>query len=732
MRRSIRVMSPLLASQIAAGEVVERPSSVVKEAVENALDAGATQVTVELEQGGLELIRVTDNGGGIPETELALALTPHATSKLREVTDLDGIGTMGFRGEALAAIASVGRVTLRSRTSDQPGAAEISGEGDVLGPVRPASGPVGTMLTVRTLFFNTPARRNFLRSPATEQGRCVDVVRTIATAHPGVGFAVICDSRRVLDLPAGQTARQRAVSVLGPEIEPELLEAHHDPLNQSPGGMLLNANAAALSVPRHPVTLWGLVGTPALARATTAAQFVFVNGRPVRDRVIQHALKEAYRGLIEPSRHPTAVLMIELDPRAVDVNVHPAKAEVRFRESSSVHSAVLRSIRAALSRADLTPPVGSGGVGGGADAGVGPRLSGFTATRESIFPSASGPASGSPSGPGPSAVPGAIEPRAWGAPAATYQRLDASFAGSSGGGVRARVVDAGALARWMAQQRPGSAGMASVEDIRQAVSAPSGGAGHERSDPAVSPSGSGPPDTDPVHAGHGSESLSVLPPALNPALQVFDSFLITQDEQGVVIIDQHALHERVMFEKILARVMRGDLESQRLLVPIAVPASPRQIEALERLRDPERGGFMARLGIEAAPSGPASVNISSFTTLLFDRGVDPGEFLLELLDKAADQDWGGSVPLAHRSVPEDSNAADTPDRSGVIEAALHEVLDMMACKAAVKAGDRLSDAELAELLALRERVERSSNCPHGRPTSIRMSVGELYRRFGRT
>jgi DNA mismatch repair protein MutL len=706
-------MSPLLASQIAAGEVVERPASVVKEAVENALDAGATQITVELEQGGLELIRVTDNGAGIPESELALALTPHATSKLREVSDLDGIATMGFRGEALAAITSVGRVTLRSRTADQPGAAEITGEGDVIGPVRPAPGPVGTMLTVRTLFFNTPARRNFLRSPATEQGRCVDVVRTLATAHPGVGFAMICDARRVLDFPAGQSARQRAVSVLGSELEPELLEVHHDPFDHLPGSVPPSPGGVAGSaVPRHPVTLWGLVGTPALARASAAAQFIFVNGRPVRDRVIQHALKEAYRGLIEPSRHPTAVLMIDLDPRGVDVNVHPAKAEVRFRDSSSVHSAVLRSIRAALSRADLTPTMEAAGA-------VGSWPAGFVPTRESILPS---------SGVDPITSAGAHEPRGWVTPSAPFPRHEAAVAGPRSA-ARARVVDAGALVRWVAQQRSGAGGLARVDEIRQAMSAAPGAAVPGRADPAAGARAS---DLGGTAADRGSDIAETLPPALNPALQVFDSFLITQDEQGVVIIDQHALHERVMFEKLLERVTRGDLESQRLLVPIAVPASPRQIEALERLRDPERGGLLARLGIEAAPSGPGSVNITAFTTLLFDRGVDPGEFLVELLDKASDQDWGGSVPLTRQSAPQAPVAGGSTDRGGVIEAALHEVLDMMACKAAVKAGDRLSDAELAELLALRERVERSSSCPHGRPTSIRMSVAELYRRFGRT
>ncbi|MCW5766849.1 MAG: ATP-binding protein, partial [Phycisphaeraceae bacterium] len=226
--RPIRVLPPLVAGQIAAGEVVERPASVVKELVDNALDAGARRIAVELEQGGVELIRIADDGDGIPADQLHLALAPHATSKITSADDLDRIATMGFRGEALASITSVARVTIRSRWREQPAAAEISAEGDTVGPARPAAGPVGTTVTVRNLFFNTPARRKFLRTPATEQGRCADAVRSLALAHPAVAFTLTCDGRRTLDLPADQSPRRRALDILGPELADQLLEIHGD------------------------------------------------------------------------------------------------------------------------------------------------------------------------------------------------------------------------------------------------------------------------------------------------------------------------------------------------------------------------------------------------------------------------------------------------------------------------------------------------------------------------
>ncbi|MCA3003729.1 MAG: DNA mismatch repair endonuclease MutL [Planctomycetaceae bacterium] len=668
-RRPIRVMPPLLANQIAAGEVVERAASVVKELVENSLDAGATRITVELEHGGIELVRISDDGVGIPEAELALALAAHATSKLTSVEDLDRVGTMGFRGEALASITSVSRITIRSRTAQQPAAAEIAAEGDVLQPVRPASGPVGTSVTVRNLFFNTPARRKFLKTPATEQGRCLDVVRELALAHAHVGFKAITDGKVVLDLPPRHDPRQRCLAVLGEELESELLEVHADAID--------TANL---------LTLWGLIGKPSLARATGAAMHLFVNGRAVRDRVMQHAVREAFRGLIEPGRWPTAVLMIDIDPARVDVNVHPAKAEVRFRDSSAVHQALFRSVKKALQLADLTPTLGAPGgtgFGGGPSSVFGAR---------GILPAASPPRFGAP-------------------PAG----LSASSSDSPTQAAAPRVISAQAFADYFraAAADPGQ-GRLSFSGIRAAVS--------DIPLPSTAPTG---PLTAPPAAGTPLLPSAASPPLLadlapvSGALQIHNAFLITQDEHGVVIIDQHALHERVMFEKLLARVSRAALESQPLLTPVIVKADARQIEALDGLRD-----LFARIGITAEQFSPQAVAIRAFPTFLFERNVEPGGFLSELLEKAAAEQLGVNPAVNPNLGPANADQATT-------EEALRDVLDMMACKAAVKAGDRLTDLELAELLAMRESIERASNCPHGRPTSIRLTIRDLERLFGR-
>lgn len=641
----IRVLPTLVANQIAAGEVVERPASVVKELVENALDAGAGRVTIELEQGGIELVRVTDDGGGIPQQDLPLSIAPHATSKIADAADLDRIGTLGFRGEALASIASVSRMLIRSRTRDDIGASEIEVEGDRVGAVRPASGPVGTSVGVRNLFFNTPARRKFLRTIPTEQERCVDVVKQLALAHPAAAFTCICDGRKSLDVPPDQTPRERALSVLGKELAPMLLDVGADAFDDSRG-----------------LTLWGLAGLPSIARGTSKHQYVFVNGRAVRDRTIQHAIAEAYRGLIEPSRYPTVVLMIEMSPSGVDVNVHPQKAEVRFRDSSMVHSAVLRSLREALRGADLTPALG--------------MLRPVT--------SAPGPWSGNPN-----------------AHARDLPGSGAEITPTSE--IKERIAQS--VSRFVESIRKPS----DVMDVQPAANLgtelqplpPAGGTvlnseASVRYEPRVIGT---PPPVAPV--------LAAPEPAAR-VLQVHKSYLVTQDEQGVVIIDQHALHERVMFEYLLARVAAGGLESQRLLAPVRVPSTRSQIEAL-----PGISQLLARLGIEAEPISPTEIGIHAFATFLFDRGVDPVDFMQALLEKAE------SGPLAIEL------------KSGG-ETAMRDVLDMMACKAAVKAGDRLTDTELAELVRMRVDVERSSNCPHGRPTSIRLTIRELEKLFGRT
>lgn len=650
--RPIRKLPALLVNQIAAGEVVERPASVVKELLDNALDAGATRITIELEQGGIELIRITDDGSGIPVEQLPLALAPHATSKVSTVDDLDRIATYGFRGEALASITSVARVSLRSRTASDTGASEIRAEGDRIEPVQPAAGAVGTCVAVRNLFFNTPARRKFLRTPPTEQGHCVDIASDLAVSHPAVGFSITCDGRRVLEVPPNQSPRERALAVLGKELEPELLEAHVDTFDDSRG-----------------LAMWGLVGRPALARATAKAMKVFLNGRPIRDRTLQHALREAYRGLIEPGRYPTAVLMLQMDPGAVDVNVHPQKTEVRFRDQSMVHSAVLRAVREALQRADLTPEFsrtgfGARGWGGGGGAG----LMGAGAANDPVRLAAAG-----------------------------------GVEGTDAAGRINRFVE------YFTRQVPGQANQRlSFDALRESLG---GAAAHETLPEGPPPnasigSGASGPVSDAAQGEtpqvEGQAGLAAPRPA-DRVLQVHNQYVVTEDEQGLVIVDQHALHERVMFEYLLARVGAGALESQRMLVPAVV-----QLPAARMARVDELRPLLERIGVSIEPIGPASVAVQSFPTFLFDKGVEPGEFLAEMLERAEAE---GFVP---------GN-----------EETLHEILDMMACKAAIKAGDRMSHAELIELIRLRDAVERSSNCPHGRPTSIRLSIRELDKRFGR-
>ncbi|MBX3402040.1 MAG: DNA mismatch repair endonuclease MutL [Phycisphaeraceae bacterium] len=647
--RPIRRLPALLVNQIAAGEVVERPASVVKELLDNALDAGANRITIELEQGGIELIRITDDGAGIATEQLPLALAPHATSKVSTVDDLDRIATYGFRGEALASITSVARVSLRSRTAADAGASEIRAEGDRVEPVQPAAGAVGTCVTVRNLFFNTPARRKFLRTPPTEQGHCVDIASDLAISHPAVGFTITCDGRRVLDVPAGQSPRERALAVLGKELEPELLEAHVDTFDDSRG-----------------VAMWGLVGRPALARATAKAMKIFLNGRPIRDKTLQHALREAYRGLIEPGRYPTAVLMLQMDPGAVDVNVHPQKTEVRFRDQSMVHSAVLRAVREALQRADLTPDFSRTGFGS-RGWGNGSGGAGFMGAGAGVDP-----------------VPLSPAPDAAG-------RIN-------------RFVE------YFTRQVPGRANeRLSFDALRQSLG---GAAAHEISPEAPFPGGSIDPSASDTASdaaqgetpqAEGQEGL-IAPRPAERVLQVHNQYVVTEDEQGLVIVDQHALHERVMFEYLSARLgAEGTLESQRMLVPAVVQLSAARMARVDELRP-----LLERIGVGIEPIGPASVAVQSFPTFLFDKGVEPGEFLAEMLERAEAEGFA-------------------PGR----EETLHEILDMMACKAAIKAGDRMSQAELVELIRLRDAVDRSSNCPHGRPTSIRLSIRELDKRFGR-
>ena len=486
---------------------------------------------------------------------------------------------MGFRGEALASIGAVSQSRLLSRARDDSIAYEIQNHGGQIDQPQAAAGNPGTVIEVRNLFFNTPARRKFLKGVATEFGHIRDALVRLAVPFPDVAFKLVHNGRTALDFPAA-SARQRWLAAWPEEFAQLCL---------------------TIDVQDAEISLLGLIGKPELAGPTPKQQFFFLNRRCIRDRFLQHALREAYRGLTEPGRNPAAILLLAMPPQDVDVNVHPTKTEVRFRDSSRIHGLVLSAVRERLLGSDLSPAA-------------------------------------QPNTPGQ--IPQRLEMR---------QRLAEFF------------------------RAPES----------QQAAAPS-------SMPQFSPSIQGAPLPSP------------LPGPVVPALQLHNSYLVAETDDGLIIIDQHALHERVMYEDLLARVAHGPLESQRLLIPATFPAAPRQMEILEQVQP-----LLLRLGIEASPVGPDGVAIHSFPSFL--HRLDPVDFLRELLERGEQE-----LLDLHQ------------------EEMLHEVLDMMACKAAIKAGDPLSAGEIEALLARRNLLDRPSNCPHGRPTTLRLTLHDLEKQFKRT
>ncbi|HEY1922008.1 MAG TPA: DNA mismatch repair endonuclease MutL [Tepidisphaeraceae bacterium] len=594
-RNPIRQLPAALVNRIAAGEVVERPASVVKELAENSIDAGATHITVEIEDGGRALIRIIDDGSGIPVSELPLAFASHATSKLQTDEDLFRIGTMGFRGEALASIGSVSQTRLLSRTADEANAYEIQNNGGQTSDPQAAAGNIGTIIEVRNLFFNTPARRKFLKTSGTEFGHISEAMLRLAIPHPQVSFQLTHNGRTVLELPAAE-ARSRWLAAW-PEDFADLY-------------LPLESRDAEIS-------LIGLIGLPELARPVAKNQFFFLNGRPIRDRFIQHAMREAYRGLTEPGRHPAAILLVTMPTQDVDVNVHPTKSEVRFRDSSRIHGLILSTVREKLLGSDLVPSA--------------------VPARQFFSPPANDP---------------------------SRQNL------------REQLADFFKSAPTGAPASP---------DISPATT-------------AAQPSAHLPPDI----ALTARPQISPIAELPVPAIQFHNSYLVAESDDGLIIIDQHALHERIMYEDLLARISRGPLESQRLLIPLTLPASERQQDLLEQIQP-----LLNRLGIEAAAMGPGVVGIHAFPSFL--HRLDPVDFLSELLERG------------------EQEALDLHQ-----EELLHKILDMMACKAAVKAGDPLTPGEIEALLARRHLIDRSSNCPHGRPTTLRLSLRDLEKQFKRT
>ncbi len=651
---NINILPTHLVNRIAAGEVIERPASVVKELVENAIDAGATSIDVTVEDGGRKLITVADNGCGMGESDAAKAFLPHATSKIATDDDLFNIHTMGFRGEALASIASISHTRLRTRRAEDEAGWEVTASGDTVDQPRPAAGAPGTTISVGELFFNTPARRKFMRTANTEMGHISEQLTRLALPHPHVAFTLTHNGRHTLHLPVADSTRRRISDLLGTQLAADLLP---------------------ISAARDTLSIDGLIAPPAAGRGSSKWQYVFLNGRYIRDRLLSHALREAYRGLIDPNRWPVVFAFLQIDPDCVDVNVHPTKVEVRFRDSQVVHSALLGAMRDTLNRAALAVPAAAqaqspAAEGVAADGDQTDRQQSLRAAMADFFKAA---------------------PK-------TQPRLGFDDSRSDPQSQRRANISPSTIA-------PGGAG-----------------GGEWISDPGDQPSSAADPST----ACQGLPQLSPAPPSspqptdfrtyLPPtsagpaaapfdgaAIQIDNTYIVAATADGLIIVDQHALHERIIYNDLKGRLAAAPLVGQRLLLPETLTVTAAEADLLAR-----SGELLLALGIAVEPFGPDAVAIQQFPTLLAERGVEAGDFLRGVLDALAEDETAGAERL------------------------LESLLEMIACKAAVKAGDPLTAPEMAQLLTGREHAEKASACPHGRPTTLALTLADLQKQFKRT
>ena len=616
--RPIQALPDQLISQIAAGEVVERPSAVVKELLENALDAGATSITIRLEEGGVKRIAITDNGRGIAPDQLPLALARHATSKIASLSDLENVGTLGFRGEALASIASVAAVSITSRTADAPHAFEIVGSHQ--GTVAPSSGACGTTIDVQDLYFSTPARRKFLKSEQTEYGHCAEVVRRIALARPDVSFSLSHNGRTIDHWMVTDMAR-RSAHILGSDFS----EARID-IDEAAG----------------PLRLQGYAGLPTASKARADGQFFYVNGRFVRDKLLMHAVRAAYQDVLHGDRFPSYVLALELDPALVDVNVHPSKIEVRFRDSRAVHQFVFHAVQRALAQTSATA---HGSVPAPLSAAQFPGTEPRRAHEQVSFGSALAPTfSPSPYPPG--------------------SRWDAQPAG-----VAQTMESYGAMFTAAPASAPAS------------VSAPM-------------PAPLQPMSNDAFPLGFALAQLHGI-------------YILAQNERGLVLVDMHAAHERILYEQLKnaldAQVdgQRSDhvLQVQPLLIPVTFFA-----DAVEVSTATEHAETLTALGFDIGALSPTTLAVRAVPTLL--KNADAQTLARDVLRDV--REYGGSRVLIERR---------------------NELLGTLACHTAVRANRILAVPEMNALLRQMESTERADQCNHGRPTWVQLEIGALDKLF---
>ncbi|HEY8608823.1 MAG TPA: DNA mismatch repair endonuclease MutL [Noviherbaspirillum sp.] len=599
--RPIQALPDQLISQIAAGEVVDRPSAVVKELLENALDAGATQVTVKLEEGGVKRIAIIDNGRGIPPDQMPLALARHATSKIASLADLENVGTLGFRGEALASIASVAQLTLTSRTDGAPHAWELAGVSGA--QAAPASGTIGTTVDVRDLYFNTPARRKFLKSEQTEFGHCAEVVRRIALSRPDVTFSLSHNGKTVDHWNASEVDK-RSAHILGQEFAAARL-----PLDESAG----------------PLRLHGFVGLPTASKSRADGQYFYVNGRFVRDKLLTHAVRAAYQDVLHGDRYPCYMLCLDLDPALVDVNVHPSKIEVRFRDSRAVHQFVFHAVNRALAQTSA------------AAQGEGPA----------------------PALPAPGRLPWMREPQ------------QASFAPqfaarSAPAGVAQDLASYGALF--------GSVPLPAAGDATPAIAAA-----------PLPPAAQSLPD-DEFPLGFALAQLHGI-------------YVLAQNRAGLVLVDMHAAHERILYEQLKNALDADAMQVQPLLIPVTFYADPVEVGTVE-----ENAGALQALGFDITALSPTTLAVRAIPALL--KNADAQSLARDVLRDV--REFGGSRVLVERR---------------------NEMLATLACHTAVRANRALTLPEMNALLRQMEATERADQCNHGRPTWAQLALADLDRLF---
>lgn len=625
----IELLSPRLANQIAAGEVVERPASVIKELLENSLDSGARRIDVEVEQGGVKLLKVRDDGSGIASDDLPLALARHATSKIRDLEDLERVMSLGFRGEALASISSVARLILTSRTADAGQAWQVETEGRDMAPrVQPAAHPVGTSVEVRDLFFNTPARRKFLKSEKTEFDHLQEVIRRLALARFDVAFHLRHNGKSVLSLHEAHDEAMRARRV-GAICGPGFLE-----------------QAMPIEVERSGLRLWGWVGLPTFSRSQADMQYFFVNGRAVRDKLVAHAVRQAYRDVLFNGRHPTFVLFLEVDPAVVDVNVHPTKHEVRFRDGRMVHDFLYGTLHRAL--AEVRPE---------------DQLTAATTTLGLVRPSGVEAGEFGPQGEMSLAT----------RPLQSQQQQFQSqpqVAYGNGGGYSSYSGGA--------ERRP-AVPLAEAGGVYRAFFAPLA-----EGEPA---------------AASLPEQQGEIPPLGFALAQLKGIYILAENAHGLVLVDMHAAHERIMYERLKVAMASEGLSGQPLLVPESLALSQREADCAE-----EHAAWFARLGFELQRLGPETLAIRQIPALL--KQAEANRLVADVL--ADLMEYG------------------TSDR---IQAHLNELLGTMACHGAVRANRRLAVPEMNALLRDMETTERSGQCNHGRPTWTQLGLDELDKLF---